>query len=308
MRNVLITGANGFVGHHVVGRVDTNVAIFTPSSHELDLMDQQALKVYCYKNDINSIIHLASLCGGIGANKVNPAPFIFQNLQLGINVLEVARICQMERVVNLGTVCMYPKFSQIPFVEDDIWEGYPEETNAPYGIAKKTVMEMGIAYHRQYGLQIVNLVPVNMGGEFDHFDLEKSHVLPALIRKFEEAKKAGVKKIVLWGTGNASREFLYAGDCASLIWKALIGPYYGPSPINVGTGDEITIANLALMIKKIGDYKDVEIEWDTSKPDGQPRRCLDVSKAKNVYGWSATTPLSSIVLKTIKWYREQNNS
>lgn len=304
MNNILITGANGFVGHHVVGRAPKDITIFTPSSKELDLLDQQALKVYCYNNDITQIIHLASLCGGIGANSKNPAPFIYQNLQLGINVLEVARICKIQRVLNLGTVCMYPKFSQIPFVEEDIWNGYPEETNAPYGIAKKTIMEMGIAYHKQYGIEVINLIPVNMAGEFDHFEENKSHVLPALIKKFEEAKT----EIQLWGTGNASREFLYAGDCADLIWKAFLDTYHGPQPINVGTGNEITIAELTEKIKKIGNYQGIEIKFGTSQFDGQPRRSLDVEQAKKLYGWEATTPLSVIISRTIKWYRETNKS
>ncbi|MCV0439789.1 MAG: GDP-L-fucose synthase [Hydrogenophaga sp.] len=306
---ILITGAHGFVGKHVVDLLQRGEEhILTPQRRELDLLNSSEwplqhpdaninLRHYIKRNNVDTIVHLAATCGGIGINKDNPGSFIHQNLQMGINVLEAARQTGVKKVVNLGTVCAYPKFAEVPFREETIWNGYPEETNAPYGIAKKTIMEMGIAYATQYGMDITNLVPVNMAGEYDNFDLYSSHVIPALIRKFEEADG----KVTLWGTGSASREFLYAGDCARAIGVALKRSV-GPQPINLGTGEEITIRDLAELIQRIGEY-DVEIEWDSTKPDGQPRRCLDVTRAKNVLRWEAQTSLEETLSRTISWYR-----
>jgi GDP-L-fucose synthase len=339
---VLITGANGFVGKHVVRELQNDYELLTPSSRELNLVNPvacsgvggvpihygypippgyperawtvqgiDALVAYLLRHEIDAIVHLAAVCGGIGINKDNPGKFLYENLQMGANVLEAARQVRVKKVVNLGTVCAYPKFTPVPFQEEDIWNGYPEETNAPYGIAKKTVMEMGRAYHAQYGMDVTNLVPVNMCGEWDKIDLYSSHVIPALIRKFEDAQPAihpfnafdDEPRVVLWGTGSASREFLYAGDCARAIAIAL-EKRTGPDPINLGTGHEITIRDLAILIKHLGDY-DAEIVWDETKPDGQPRRCLDVSRAEKVLRWKATTSLEQMLCKTIDWYREQ---
>lgn len=306
---ILITGAHGFVGKHVTALLQRgDEYVLTPQRRELDLLDSKAwplqhpdnnvnLRNFIKSNNVDAIVHLAATCGGIGINKDNPGRFIYENLQMGINVLEAARQTGVRKVVNLSTVCAYPKFAEVPFREETIWNGYPEETNAPYGIAKKTIMEMGIAYATQYGMDVTNLVPVNMAGEFDNFDLYSSHVIPALIRKFEEADG----KVTLWGTGSASREFLYAGDCARAIGVAL-GRSTGPQPINLGTGKEITIKDLAGLIQRVGEY-DVEIEWDSTKPDGQPRRCLDVTRAKNVLRWEAQTSLEEILARTISWYR-----
>lgn len=325
---VLVTGANGFVGKHVVRDLETRGhELFKPSSEELNLLNHgrdedgywgldsaSEFGCYCTENNIDAIVHLAATCGGIGINKDNPGRFIYENLQMGMNVLEGARLANLKKVVNLGTVCAYPKHTPVPFREADIWNGYPEETNAPYGIAKKTVMEMGIAYSCQYGMNITNLVPVNMAGEYDNFDEYSSHVIPALIRKFENpltdhtgrfgiSPTGPLKYVELWGSGRASREFLYAGDCARAIALSLEKDT-GPDPINLGTGHEITIDALAKLVKEIGDY-DADIVWNLSKPDGQPRRCLDVSRAKSILGWEATTPIEDLLQKTIDWYRTQ---
>lgn len=348
---VLVTGASGFVGRHVVRELSSRGhELILPSSSELDLtapvaasgiaggaiqygmpllcaplawIDRSidAFVLYLYQNKPDAIVHLAATCGGIGINKDNPGKFIYENLQMGINVLEAARLANISKVVNLGTVCAYPKFTPVPFKESDLWSGYPEETNAPYGIAKKTVIEMAIAYYKQYGLNVTNLLPANMAGEYDHFDEYSSHVIPAIIKKFEcrqdilnaadtvikdgmfdaSIRKNHERPIVLWGTGSASREFLYAGDCARAIALALERDT-GPDPINLGTGREVTIADLAAIIKEIGKYE-ANIEWDSSKPDGQPRRSLDTSRAKERLDWEATTSLEEMVRRTIEWYR-----
>jgi len=331
---VLVTGGNGFVGKHVVKELKARGHdVIAPTRQEMPLLiprtwlpNKDNSDQMCYsgaygiaidfvQRKIDAVVHLAATCGGIGINKDNPGRFIYENLQMGINVLEGAHLANVKKVVNLGTVCAYPKFTEIPFREDDIWNGYPEETNAPYGIAKKTVMEMGIAYAKQYGMNVTNLVPVNMAGEFDHFDLYSSHVIPAIIKKFEaplvdekcqfdfSPQNYPKKYVELWGTGRASREFLYAGDCARAIALSLEKDT-GPEPINLGTGQEITIQALAELIKRIGGY-DADIVWVSSKPDGQPRRCLDTSRAKQVLGWEAITSIEEILEKTISWYRAQ---
>jgi nucleoside-diphosphate-sugar epimerase len=317
---ILVTGGNGFVGKHVVAAlIENGHVVETPRHFDLDLVRPGITHVnhhdnpdrsyvatgashiaeYMHWKKVEGVVHLAAICGGIGINKDNPGKFMYENLQMGLNVIEACRLAgNIKKLVNLSTVCSYPKNTPVPFRESDLWNGYPEETNAPYGIAKKAVMELGIAYNKQYGLNVTNLVPVNMAGEYDHFDLYSSHVLPALIRKFEEAKDV----VTLWGTGSASREFLYAGDCARAIAVA-VEKDTGPQPINLGTGQEITIKELAETVKQIGGYS-AAIVWDHSKPDGQPRRCLDVSRAKNVLRWEATTSIQDTVSKTIKWYRE----
>ena len=316
---VLITGAHGFVGHHVVRELEKEHELLTPSRRELNLLyttdpcgdPLRETEEYLRRKSVDAIVHLAATCGGIGINKDNPGKFMYDNLQMGINVLEAARLANVSKVVVLGTVCAYPKFTPIPFREKDIWNGYPEETNAPYGIAKKTVMEMGIAYSRQYGMNITNLVPVNMAGEWDNFDEYSSHVIPALIKKFENPHGTAIPTVehgyycdptvVLWGTGSASREFLYAGDCARAIAVALV-KNTGPEPINLGTGNEVTIKDLAELVKRVGKY-DANIVWDPTKPDGQPRRSLDITRAQNVLRWNATTSLFETVRRTIEWYR-----
>lgn len=316
---VLVTGSSGFLGKHVVPMLEEcGHKLLTPSSASFDLLKQDAAAIASYLiiHEIDAIVHLAATCGGIGINKDNPGRFIYENLQMGINVLEGARQAKLKKVVLMGTVCMYPKFTPIPFKEEDIWNGYPEETNAPYGIAKKSVLEMGRAYHKQYGLDVTSLVPVNMAGEYDHFDAYSSHVIPAIIKKFEDTQKHNdslwaddatwTLPVELWGTGTASREFLYAGDCARAIALSLEKDT-GPEPINLGTGREIIIKDLTELIKRVGEYDSV-VTWDASKPDGQPRRSLDVSRAKERLGWEATTDLEETIRRSIEWYRANESS
>lgn len=308
---VLITGANGFLGKHVKieftgagynTTIPTCKMMSVPTSAELNIFDRAALADYVKRFGIDSIIHLAAECGGIGINEKRPADFIYSNLMMGINVLSVAAEFRLKKTVLLGTVCSYPKFAVVPFREDDIWDGYPEETNAPYGIAKKTIMVMGDAFRRQFGLNVVTLIPVNMAGEFDHFENSRSHVIPALIVKMEGARRQELDEVVLWGDGSASREFLYAGDCARAIRLAYEN-YDGNLPINIGVGQEITIRDLAEKVaQKVGFTG--KIVWDTSKPNGQQRRCLDVSRAKQ-FGFTALVGLDEMLDRTIKYYRSE---
>ena len=248
------------------------------------------------------IVHAAGSVGGILANKENPGKFMYENLIMGANLIEAARTKGVKKFILLGTVCAYPKHTPVPFKEEELWNGYPEETNAPYGIAKKTLMRLVEAYHEQYDFNGVNLVPVNMYGPHDHFNLTSSHVIPALILKFYEAIKSG-KDVTLWGTGEASREFLYAPDCAEAI-KLAIQKDVGPEPINIGTGKEIKIIDLAETIADLMSFNGT-IFFDSSKPDGQPRRCLDTTRAKERLGFEATTDLETGLKSTIEWFWKQ---
>lgn len=304
---VLVTGGNGFLGKHLMKRLfdDGCHLAYTFPSSEYNLLYPDEIKrcLNFYKPD--NVIHLAAVVGGIGANMNNPGRFFYENAVMGIHLIEECRKFGIEKMTIVGTICAYPKFCPIPFNEKDLWNGYPEETNAPYGLAKKMLLVQSQAYRQEYGFNSIYLLPVNLYGEFDHFDPKISHVIPAIIKKMVDAKEEGKKEIVCWGTGSATREFLYAGDCADGIIKATES-YEKPEPVNLGSGVEISIKNLTEKIADIVDFKG-EIIWDTSKPDGQPRRCLDVSKAKEEFGFEAKTSFDDGLKKTIDWYILERN-
>tara|TARA_Y100000004_G_scaffold127757_1_gene143828 strand:+ start:173 stop:1165 length:993 start_codon:yes stop_codon:yes gene_type:complete len=312
--NILITGAHGFLGKHLVAKISKELLeinskaksekdkwnFFMPRSHEMNCLNYQEFYDFVEKNDIDSIIHLAAECGGIGANQKKPGDFFLNNAFMSVHLLKIAHKLKLKKIITLGTVCSYPKHTPVPFKEDELWNGYPEETNAPYGIAKKNLLIGGQALKDQYGHNFVHLIPVNMYGEYDNFDLEDSHVIPAMIRKFHEAKVQSEPAVTLWGDGSPSREFLYAGDCADAIWKAFLN-YDSSEPVNIGAGLETTMKELAEEIKSVVGYEG-EILWDTGRPNGQPRRCLDTSKAEEQFGFKATTNLKEGLEKTFDWY------
>lgn len=301
-KRITITGASGFLGKHVVSEFKKNGVnnLFLPSSKEYDLVEKEACAKVAKESDI--IIHLAAKVGGIEANRLNPATFFYDNLMMGVNLIEEARINNIEKFVCLGTVCAYPKFTQVPFKESDLWEGFPESTNAPYGLAKKMLLVQLQTYKEQYGLNGIYLLPVNLYGPEDNFDLNTSHVIPALIRKFVDAKENNLEKVEIWGSGNASREFLYVKDAAKAIFLAT-KKYNKTDPVNLGSGMEIKISDLALKIKELVGYNG-EIYFNKEKPDGQPRRCLDISRAKKEFDFVATTPFEEGLKETIKWWTQ----
>lgn len=297
---VLLTGSTGFLGKNLKPILEQSYEVIgTNSTWDLTNQSKAEYIVQKYRPDV--VIHAAGTVGGIQANKENPGKFMYNNLAMGLNVIEASHKYRVPKFILLGTVCAYPKYTSIPFKEEDLWNGYPEETNAPYGIAKKTLMRLVQAYHEQYQFNGVNLIPVNMYGPHDHFNLTSSHVIPALILKFHNAMKKN-EDITLWGTGQASREFLYAEDCANAINLA-IQKDIGPDPINIGTCKEIKIIEVAEMIADIMDFRGA-IFFDSTKPDGQPRRCLDTSKAKDRLGFEAKTNLRDGLIKTIEWYKQ----
>jgi GDP-L-fucose synthase len=300
----MVTGGAGFVGRRVCSRLrDRGAAeVFVPRRRDFDLTDPAAVSGVYDVALPEVVIHLAAEVGGIGANRANPGRYFFANMAMGLHLVEEARRRSVEKFVQIGTVCSYPKHTPIPFREENLWGGYPEETNAPYGIAKRALLEMLQAYRRQYGLVGIYLMPVNLYGPEDDFDLENSHVIPALIRKFHEARQAGAASVTCWGTGSASREFLFVDDCAEAIVLAA-GRYDGSEPVNIGSGDEITIRELTEKIAHLTGFEGA-IEWDTSKPDGQPRRKLDTSRARELFGFEGTVPLDEGLSRTIAWYRE----
>jgi GDP-L-fucose synthase len=302
-KNILVTGGAGFLGSRIVAKLkkERNVSpaqIRIPRSKEADLR----LQTNCVQaaRSIDVVIHLAAKVGGIGFNKENPATLFYDNAIMGIQLIDAARREGVQKFVALGTVCAYPKFTPVPFREEDLWNGYPEETNAPYGIAKKILLVQAQAYRQQYGFNAIYLLPVNLYGPGDNFDLKSSHVIPALIRKMVDAKIEGRNEVVVWGTGSASREFLYVDDAAEGILLAA-ERYNKPEPINLGAGREITIRELVELVARLVGY-DGRILWDRSKPDGQPRRCLDTSKAKREFDFEAKTKLVDGLGKTIDWY------
>ncbi|MBI5789490.1 MAG: GDP-L-fucose synthase [Candidatus Schekmanbacteria bacterium] len=301
-KRVIVTGGAGFLGKFVVDKLKSRGCreIFIPRSKEYDLRKLEDIKRMYTDFPPQMVIHLAAVVGGIGANRENPGKFLYDNLIMGIQLIEQARVMGIEKFVATGTICAYPKFTPVPFKEEDLWNGYPEETNAPYGLAKKMLLAQSQAYREQYGYNSIFLLPVNLYGPGDNFDLNTSHVIPALIRKCVEAIKNGQHEITLWGTGTPTREFLYVGDCAEGILLAA-EKYNKSAPVNLGTGFEISIQNLAELISRLTGFTG-NIIWDSSQPDGQPRRCLDTTKAKREFGFTAQTSFEEGLRKTIEWY------
>lgn len=299
---VIVTGGAGFLGRHVVARlVACGARCMVPRSAQYDLTREADVERLFGEHPADAVVHLAAQVGGIGANRDNPGLFMYSNLAMGALTLEYARKAGISKYLQVGTVCSYPKFTPVPFHEEDLWNGYPEETNAPYGIAKRALLVLAQSYRAQYGMNAVTLLPVNLYGPYDNFDLETSHVIPALIRKMDDAAREGRPTVELWGDGSASREFLYVDDCARAIVLALAG-YEDAEPVNLGTGSEITIRRLAETIAQLTGFSG-EIRWDTSKPNGQPRRCLDVSRAQSGFGFTAETSFEDGLRQTVDWYR-----
>ncbi len=301
-RRVMVTGGGGFLGQAVVRRLESAGVrqIFSPRSADYDLRTADGVRAALGISKPEIVIHLAAVVGGIGANRENPGRFFYENAAMGIELMEQSRRAGVEKFVQIGTVCSYPKFTPVPFKEDDLWSGYPEETNAPYGLAKKMLLVQGQAYREQYGFDVIHLIPVNLYGPGDNFDPASSHVIPALIKKCVEARDSGAHHIDVWGTGSASREFLYVDDAAEGIVLAAAG-YDGAEPVNLGVGREITIGALVQMIVELTRF-DGEIRWDPSKPDGQPRRALDTSRARDRFGFAATTEFRDGLVRTVEWY------
>jgi GDP-L-fucose synthase len=295
---VLVTGGGGFLGSHLAERLEGDgYDVFVARQAEYDLISMDATARLFDEASPELVFHLAAEVGGIGANRANPGRYWYANLAMGVNVLEQARLHETEKVVISGTVCSYPKFAPVPFREEGLWDGYPEETNAPYGVAKKAVLVGAQAYREQYGLNTVFLLPTNLYGPRDNFDLESSHVIPALIRKMVEAED----EVVLWGDGSPTREFLYVEDCVEGFVLAA-ERYSGPEPANLGAGKEISIRELAELIAEVAGYEG-QIVWDTSKPGGQPRRSVDASRARALFGFEAPTQLRDGIERTVAWYR-----
>ena len=307
-KRVLVTGGAGFLGACVVDKLRARGCsqIVVPRSAEYDLCEKDAIVSLLHATPPHLIIHLAAVVGGIGANRQHPGKFFYDNAIMGIQLIEQARRYGVDKLVCVGTVCSYPKYTPVPFKEVDFWDGYPEETNAPYGLAKKMLLVQLQAYRQEYGFNGVYVVPVNLYGPRDNFDLETSHVIPALIRKCVEAKLQGQPSILAWGSGEATREFLYVEDAAEGI--VLAAEHCEQSePINLGAGQEIKIRDLANLIREYAGFQGT-IEWDTGRPDGQPRRCLETTKAWEAFGFRATTSLREGIAKTVQWYMTHRSS
>jgi len=304
-KKVLVTGGAGFLGQFVIEKLKKRGYgnVFIARSKDYDLVKMEAVRRLYRDSKPDVVIHLAAKVGGIGANRDNPGKFFYDNLMMGVQMMEIGKQVGIEKFVALGTICCYPKFTPVPFKEKDLWNGYPEETNAPYGLAKKMLLVQSQAYRQQYGFNSVFLMPVNLYGSGDNFDPKSSHVIPALIKKCFDAKKEGKDSVVIWGTGKATREFLYVEDCAEAIILAT-EKYNKPDPINIGAGFEISIKDLITLIAELTEFKG-KIIWDTSKLDGQPRRSLSTSRAKKEFGFEAKTDFKEGLKKTIDWYRNK---
>jgi GDP-L-fucose synthase len=304
-KRVVVTGGAGFLGSAVVDclvkRGCPRDAVVVPRRAEFDLVHEEQVKRLFEVHRPQVVLHLAAVVGGIGANRENPGSFYYQNMVMGAMLMEHARQSGVEKLVAIGTICAYPKFTPVPFKEEDLWSGYPEETNAPYGIAKKALLVQAQAYRDQYGFNAVYLLPVNLYGPRDNFDPKSSHVIPALIKKFVEAQERGEDAVEVWGTGRATREFLYVDDAAEGIVRAT-EHYDGAEPVNLGAGFEISIKDLAELIARLSGFKG-RLVWNTSQPDGQPRRCLDTTRAERYFGFRARTPFEEGLRRTIDWYR-----
>jgi GDP-L-fucose synthase len=304
-RRVTVTGGAGFLGSFITSKLREWGAqeIFVPTIEEYDLVKPEDIQRMYDAGKPDLVIHLAALAGGIGANRARPADFFYVNLMMGVQLMHEAWQRGVEKFVALGTICAYPKFTPLPFREENLWDGYPEETNAPYGLAKKMMLVQAQAYREQYGFNSIYLMPVNLYGPRDNFNLETSHVIPALIRKCLEAKQRGDQEVILWGDGSPTREFLYAEDAAEGI---LMGAeqYSGSEPVNLGSGQEISIKNLAELIARQTGFEG-ELVWDTSQPNGQPRRALDTARAAEYFGFRARIPFEEGLRRTIEWYKHE---
>ncbi len=303
VRRIVVTGGAGFLGRHVVGalRRRGSADVLVPRKAQYDLTCASDVQRMYEDFRPHVVIHLAAVVGGIGANRASPGRFFYENVMMGAMVMEQARRTGVEKFVGLGTICAYPKLASVPFRESDLWNGYPEETNAPYGIAKKMLLVQGQAYREQYGMNAIHLLPVNLYGPHDNFDPSSSHVIPALIRKCVEAIELGDSELVCWGTGRATREFLYVEDCAEAVCRAT-EHYDSPDPVNIGAGFEISIRDLAQLVAELSGFRG-HIRFDPTKPDGQPRRSLDVSRAAEAFGFKATTDFREGLRQTIVWYK-----
>lgn len=304
---VVVTGGTGFLGRHVAAELQSAGArVVAVGSSEYDLRRRDEIDRLLADARPDALVHLAAVVGGIGANRAEPGRFFYENALMGIELIEACRISGVPKVVVAGTVCAYPKHTPVPFSEASLWDGYPEETNAPYGLAKKMLLVQAQAYRQQYDMNVIYLLPVNLYGPGDNFDLETSHVIPAMIRKFAEARDRGDHQVVLWGDGSPTREFLYVDD-ASRAFLLALDRFDGPEPVNVGSGEETSIFDLAKLVQRATGYEG-DIVWDASKPNGQPRRRLDTRRARELFGFEATVSLEEGLDRTVRWFQERSGT